>query len=197
MVARGFVTSARNLVIYGTGPGLLLFLDFQGFEAFEHVGASRRGTDLLIDVEDSAIGPDVKRPAVCERSLLVDYTVRTRDVLLGIRQYDVVRVDARSELLVGFGIVDACSERDDILKRPDTVAALTERLAFSRSSPGESFGEPGKHHGLAFVVRQLVDLAVGALERKLRRLVTNLQFGLRNWGLRWSGWRRLGERRER
>ena len=151
----------------------------------------------MVDIEDSAVSSDIERPSVRQWTLVVYYTVSGRDLLVRVGQDDVVRLDVLGELLVCLGVIDARGKRYDVLKRPDTVAALTERLAFGGSSPGEGFGEPGKHDDLALVVRQLVDLAIGALERKLWCPVADFQFGFGDGGLRWSGCRSLGERRER
>jgi hypothetical protein len=55
-----------------------------------HVTSVRGWTDSLVDVKDPAIGADEKRPARCVRLILVDDTVRGRDVPRGITQQWIV-----------------------------------------------------------------------------------------------------------
>ena len=74
----------------------------------------------------------------------VDHAVGSRYLFLGIAEDGIVRLDMLGELLVRLGIVDAGGEIDDVGEGPDVVAALTERLAFGRSTTGERFREPGE-----------------------------------------------------
>jgi hypothetical protein len=111
--------------------------------------------------------------------LRIDHFVRSGGFLFRIAEDRVVGFDVLCELLVRLGIVDAGSKVDDILEGPKVVAALTERLALGGSASGEGLREPGKNDGLALVIRQPMHLAVGALEREVRRSVACLQCRLR------------------
>src|SRR5204863_2550308 len=56
--------------------------------------------------------------------------------------------------------------------------ALTERVAFGRSTTGERLGEPREDDRLALHVRELVGLPVGPWQREIRGLIARLQFDL-------------------
>jgi hypothetical protein len=151
--------------------------DLQFLEPLHDVLARSLGADLVVDVEDLAVGPDVEGPARRERVLGVDDAVGGGDFLLGIAQDRVIGLDMLGELLVRLGIVDAGGEIRDVRKGPDVFAALTERSAFGRSTTGEGFGEPGEDDRLALVVGQTVHLAVRSLQRERRRGITHFERG--------------------
>ena len=155
------------------------FLDLQGLELLDDVLSSSLRTDLSIDVQDRAVRTNVKGPAVRERPLRVHDLVRRRGLLVWIAEDWIVGLDVLGELLVRFGIVDAGGKEDDVLEGPDVVAARTERLAFGRSTAGECLRKPGKHDGLALVIRQPVNLAIGALELEGGRNIARFQCWLR------------------
>jgi hypothetical protein len=120
-------------------------------------------------------------------TLRVHDAICGRGLLFRIAQDWIIRLDVLGEFLVGFGVVDAGREVRDILERLELFAARTERLALGRSTSSERRGKPGKHHGLALVVRQPMDLAVGSLKRELGRLISNLEYRFRG---RWRPCRR-------
>ena len=107
----------------------------------------------------------------------VDDAVGGGDFLLGIAQDGVIGLDMLGEFLVRLGIIDAGREIDDVRKRPDVLAALTERATFGRSTTGERFGEPGEDDRLALVVGQTVHLAVRSLQRERRRGISHFERG--------------------
>ena len=96
-------------------------------------------------MEDLAVGTDVEGPAAGEPFRAED-TIGLGNVLRRIRQNRVVRLDVFGKLLVFFRRVDTRREVRDV-ELPDGFAALTERLAFGRSTAGEGFREPGEHDG--------------------------------------------------
>ena len=155
---------------------------------FDHVFARGLRADFRIEIDNPPVRTDIERPAHRTLPLRVHYAISGRDFFFGIREDGVIGLNVLREFLVGVRIVDACREIRDVLERTQIGAALTERLAFGRSTSGECGREPGKHHGLAFVIRQAMNLAVGPLEREVWRAIANLQNGLRRRrGLRWRG----------
>jgi hypothetical protein len=105
----------------------------------------------------------------------IDYAVRGSDLLLGIAEDGIVRLDMLGKFLVRLGIVDAGGKEDDVGEGPDVVTARTERSAFGRSTTGERFREPGDDDRLALVIGQTMRLAVGSLERERRRDVAGFE----------------------
>lgn len=102
-------------------------------------------------MEDLAVRPDVERPSGRDTHP-PQHTVRVGDFFRPVRENRVIRFHVLSEFLVGLRVVDADREVGDVVL-PDGSAALTERLAFGRSSAGEGFWEPREHDGaLAFVI---------------------------------------------
>jgi len=129
--------------------------------------------------------------------LFVHDAIRRRHLLVGIAQDGIIGLDVLGELPVRFRIVDTGREIYDVGEGPDVFTALTERLAFGRSTTGERLRKPGKHHGLALVLREAVDLAIGALECERRGGIPGFQLGLQARRRRRTGLRgrRLLERR--
>jgi hypothetical protein len=154
---------------------LLASWNLEALQLLDHILAGCFRADLRIDVQDLAVGADVERPACRQRMLGIDYAVGGSDLLLGIAEDGIVRLDVLGELLVRLGIVNAGGEEDDVGEGPDVVAARTERPAFGRSATGERFGEPGDDDRLALVVGQTMRLAVGSLERERRRDVAGFE----------------------
>ena len=71
-----------------------------------------------------------------------------RDAFVGIAQDRIVERERVGEFLVSLDRVTARGEVVD-RKSTDFVAALTERLAFGRSTTGKRFRKPRKDHSLA------------------------------------------------
>jgi hypothetical protein len=156
-------------------PGLLrpALGDTEFCELGRDILAMRGRTDLLVDVQDSSVRADVKRPARGERLIFVDDAVRGCNLFGGIAQQRIVDTQRLRERLIGFRCIDADREMRDV-EFSDRIAALTERLALGRSPTGEGFGEPRQHDGLlALVIGQAVGTAVRAGECKGRRRVAN------------------------
>jgi hypothetical protein len=83
------------------------------------------------------------------------------------------------ELPVLFRGIDAGREVSDV-ELPEGLAALTERLAFGRSTTSERFWKPGKHDGaLAREVGKSIGLTVGPWKIEERGRIADLQFGTR------------------
>jgi hypothetical protein len=160
---------------------LLGLSNVQGLELLDDILAGSLGADLVVDVQDPAVRPDVEGPARREGMLGIDYAVGGCDFLFGIGEDGIVGFDVLGELLVRLGIIDAGGEIDDVGEGPDVVAALTERPALGRSTTGERFREPGDDDRLALVVGQTMRLAVGSLERERRRNVAGFEDGKERW----------------
>jgi hypothetical protein len=110
-------------------------------------------------VQDFAVLTDVERPARRETEAPQD-AVGGRNILRRVRQNRIVGFDMLGEFLVLLRAVDADREVGD-LELPDGLTALTERLAFGRSTASEGFGEPGEDdRAVPFEVGQQVPLAV-------------------------------------
>ena len=89
--------------------------------------------DASVDVEDLALGVDVVGPAVRQCTLRRYDPIGLRDTFVGIAQDRIVERKGFGEFLVSFDRVTARSEGVD-RKSTNLVAALTERLAFGRST---------------------------------------------------------------
>lgn len=111
-----------------------------------------RGADLLVDMENPSIEANVKRPSRSERLILVDDAVSGRDLFGGVAQQGIVYCERLRERLIRLRWIYADREVRHV-ELPNRIAALTERLAFRRSSSGERLGKPGEHDDLlAFVI---------------------------------------------
>jgi hypothetical protein len=171
--------------ICGAGVELLDLSNLQALELRHDILAGSLRADLVVNVQDLAVRPDIEGPARREGMLGVDDAVGGCDFLFGIGQDGIVGFDVLGELLVRLGIVDAGGEIDDVGEGPDVVAALTERLALGRSTTSERFREPREDDRLALVVGQTMGLAIGSRERECRRDVAGLEDrDERWWGLR-------------
>ena len=104
--------------------------------------------DASVDVEDLAFGVDIVSPAVRQFTLRRYDPIGPRDAFVGIAQDRIVERERFGEFLVSLDRVTARGEVVD-RKSTDFVAALTERLAFGRSTTGKRFRKPRKDHSLA------------------------------------------------
>ena len=84
-----------------------------------------RGADLLVDVEDAAIGADIKSPSGGKRLVLVHDAVGFGDLLRGITQQREVDAQRLRKRFVDVRRVDANREIGDI-ECADVIATLTE-----------------------------------------------------------------------
>ena len=101
--------------------------------------------DRFVDVQDLAVDADVERPAR-GHSGRAEYAVGGSRGFGGIGEDGIVGFDVLGELGVRLGVVNADGEVGDV-ERSDGFAALTERLAFRRSSAGEGLWEPRQDDG--------------------------------------------------
>jgi hypothetical protein len=163
------------------GVELLGLANLEALQLLDDILTGRLGADLVVNVQDLAVRPDVERPARRKRVLGIDDAVGGCNLLFRISEDGVVGFDVLGELLVRLGIVDAGGEIDDVGEGPDVVAALTERPAFGRSTTSERFREPGDDDRLALVVGQTMRLAVGTRERERRRDVAGFEDGNERW----------------
>ena len=163
------------------GVELLHLSNLEALQFLDDVLAGSPGADLVVNVQDPAVGPDVERPARREGMLGIDHAVGGCDLLFRIGEDGIVGFDVLGELLVRLGIVDAGGEIDDVGEGPDVVAALTERLALGGSATSERFREPGDDDRLPLVVGETMRLAVGSLEREGRRGVAGFEDGNERW----------------
>ena len=99
---------------------------------------------MLVDVEDLSIAPDIKRPPGNRRC---GHAVRFGDLLGGVTQNRVVHTERLRIRLIGFLGVGADGKQRGI-ERVDILAALTERLAFRRSTRAERLHKPNENHRL-------------------------------------------------
>ena len=159
-------------------PFVLALLDSQLRQLRRDIRAGRRRLHRFVDVENPAVGADVERPARCEAQSAQN-TVGGRNLFRRIREDRVVGLDVLGELPVLFRVIDAGREVSDV-ELPDGLAALTERLAFGRSTASERFRKPGEHDGaLALEVGKSIGLAVRPWKVEGRSRIADLQFGSR------------------
>ena len=79
----------------------------------------------LVDVEDPAVGANVKRPARCVRLIGIDHPVGLRDGSGGIAQQRIIDAERLCKGFVCFGRIDADGKIRRV-ERPNLVATLTE-----------------------------------------------------------------------
>ena len=84
-----------------------------------------RGTDLLVDVENAAVGSDIKRPSGSKRLILVHHAVGFGNLLGGITQQREVDAERLRKPFIDVRWVDANREIGDI-ECADVIATLTE-----------------------------------------------------------------------
>jgi hypothetical protein len=84
-----------------------------------------RGADLLVDVQNAAVGSDIESPSRGERLILVHDAVGFGDLLGGIAQQREVDAERLRERFVHVRRIHADREIRDI-EDPDVVATLTE-----------------------------------------------------------------------
>ena len=170
---KGALTSAPFVTF--DRVALLPLRDIQLTKLRDHVGTRRRRLHGVVDVEDLSVGCDVERPSPRE-ARRPEHAVLGGDFFRDVAEDWVVRFVHLGELLVVLGCVDANHVVRDVVL-PNQIAALTERLAFGRSTTGERLREPREHDCLlAARLRQRVSLAVRSRRRERGGHVTNLQF---------------------
>src|SRR5208337_2126041 len=115
------------------------------------------GDVILVNVEGPPLGNGAS---------FMDDSVGPGHALVGIAEDRVVAMQRLGELLVVARDIHAGGEIGDV--QPfQKVSPLGKRLAFGRAASRERLGEPGEHDGgLALVIGQRVNLAVGTGQRK-------------------------------
>ena len=130
-----------------------------------------RRLDLLVDVLDFSITADVERPA---RDAGGGDAVGLCHLPRRITQKRVIHTQGLRIRFVRFLCIDADGKKRDV-ERPDFIPALTERLAFRRSTAAERLDKPDEHYRLlATEISQVIRLAVRSHERERRRRITGL-----------------------
>ena len=134
--------------------------------------------DLAINLQDLAVLADVERPPVWQATGGGHHAIGLGRFLGGIAQDRVIQFQRLGKVdvaLGAFGWITTGREVSDV-KFSQILAVRTERLALSRSAPGERLGIPGDHHSLfASEFRELVRFAVTALQCEIRSRIANLQ----------------------
>ena len=154
-------------------------------------GVDRRDLAGLVDVERPAVGDHVRSlntpyafavACVGSASIGKSASFLSTTVRLLAAAADQFHLGCLRERGVVVDVVDARHEVDDVVLL-DLVAVLRERLALDGAALRERFGEPGHDHvGLAAVLRELVGLAIGALQTEVGRHVADLHHGRhRGW----------------
>lgn len=139
------------------------------------VAAVGRGVHHLVHVQDASIAPNVERQPDGERRPVTDHAIGLGHAFGGIAQKGVVRPNRFREPAVCRWRIDARRKMGNI-EVANEFAALTERLADSRSTAGPGLGEPGQDDRLlAAVVREPIGPAVGTRQREVWRHVSNRQ----------------------
>ena len=107
------------------------------------IGAVRRCADLLVNIENAAVGADVKRPAR-RVSARREHAIRPRHVLGRVAQNRVIDPERRREPRVRLRRVHARPEIPDV-EPPQRLAARSERPALGRSTAGKCLRKPRDH----------------------------------------------------
>jgi hypothetical protein len=84
-----------------------------------------RGANLLVDVENAAVGSDIKSPSGSKRLILVHHAVGFGDLLRRITQQREVDAERLRKRLIDVRWVDANRKIGDI-ECADVIATLTE-----------------------------------------------------------------------
>ena len=137
--------------------------------------------DLLVNVQDLAVLSNIVGPAI-RQSSRTQAAESGGDGFVWIAKNRIVKIQALCKLGVFFDRVTTGSEVSDV-EFAQSFAALTERLAFLRSSPGKGFGVPGDHKRLfAFELFVCVRLSVASDHLEIRDVVTNADFCISLFG---------------
>ena len=131
--------------------------------------------NVFVHVENAAILPDVKSPAV-RKSCGTQHAVRPCNPFIRIAQNGIVEPERLSELAVGASRIYAHAEAL-CFEAPEHAVARTERFALARSPGRESFGEPRQHNDVRAVeITQTVPTAIGSGQPEVRRDIARFQF---------------------
>ena len=102
-----------------------LFLNLQRFEPGDDIGTMAAGFHLFVDEGDQTPGIDIEGPALGKTFAIDDHAVSFSDLLVGITQDGVIKVQGFGE----FGVdLDGVATRRKIRKVEllDILATLTE-----------------------------------------------------------------------
>ena len=131
--------------------------------------------NVFVHIENAAILPDVKSPAVRE-SCRTQHAVRTCNPFIRIAEDGIVEPERLRESSIGLDRIYTDAETF-CFKNPEHVVARTERFALARSTGRESFGEPRQHNDVRAVeITETVPAAIGSGQAEVRRDIARLQF---------------------
>ncbi len=156
----------------------LLCLDAQLLERLGAIVAVGGGLDLFVDFQNLAVFADVKCPPMREGPKGGHHAVGLGGGFGGVAEDGVVRLNRLGEVDVALLAVSGIATGGEVgdVEFSQLFAARTERLALERSAPGKCLGKPGDHHRLfAFVIGELVGVAIAALEREVRGGIADLE----------------------
>jgi hypothetical protein len=146
----------------------------QPFQSRRHIVAVACGAHVFVNLENPAVGADIKRPPrrKPDRS---KHPVRPRRRLGRIAQNRKLEAERPRELRVLVRRVDACREIRDV-ESPERVAARPERLALCRSPARERFWKPrDDDRPLADVITQPIYPLIRSLQLEIGRDVARLK----------------------
>ena len=131
--------------------------------------------NVFVHIENAAILPDVKSPAV-RKSCGTQHAVRPCNPFIRIAENGIVEPERFRELAVGGSRIYTHAEAL-CFETPEHAVARTERFALARSPGRESFGEPRQHNDVRAVeITQTVPTAIGSGQAEVRRDIARFQF---------------------
>ncbi len=131
--------------------------------------------NVFVHIENAAILPDVKSPAVRE-SCRTQHAVRTCNPFIRIAENGIVEPERLRESVVGLGRIYTHAEALGF-ETPEHAVARTERFELARSPGRESFGEPRQHNDVRAVeITETVPAAIGSGQAEVRRDIAWFQF---------------------
>jgi hypothetical protein len=133
------------------------------------------GMNVFVHIENAAILPNVKSPAVRE-SCRTQHAVRPCNPFIRIAENGIVEPERLRESVVGLGRIYTHAEAFGF-ETPEHAVARTERFALARSPGRESFGEPGEHNGVcAPEIAKTVPATIGPDQLEVRRDISRFEF---------------------
>ena len=129
--------------------------------------------DRLVDIQNFTVFANIVGPTTGETGG-TEAAKRFRDLFARVAQNRVIQIQALGKLSVSFNWINAGGEVCDV-ELANGLAALTERLAFLRSSAGKCFWIPGNDKGfLPFEVFVAVGFSVAADHLEIGNVVAHV-----------------------